>query len=268
MNIPSTKAELARLLSVSRQSLYYTPVQGKKDLLLKRKIQAVLEKHPAYGSRPIAWHLGMSRSRAQRIMQKYGLEPRIRPKNRYLGKNTKNASPEEVPNRMKGLCPVQPNAVWAGDFTHLWFHGRVVYLATVIDVFTREILAWQAGIHHTQSLVLDVLWSAKRRQRKTPQLFHTDQGSEYTSEQCLEWLIRHEVKPSWSPKGKPWNNGVQEAFFRIFKLEFGKPSQYTSLPLLLEAIGIYIRYYNTERIHSALRMPPRTFCRMKKWKRI
>lgn len=267
MTFPSSTSVLARVLSVSRQSLYYMPVREKKDLLLKRKIQAVLEKHPAYGSRPIAWHLGANRKQVQRIMRKFGLEPTIRPKNRYLGKNTKDSSIKEVPNRMKGMCPVQPNAIWAGDFTHLWFHGRVVYLATVIDVFTREILAWQAGTHHTQSLVLDVLALAKRRKRKTPQIFHTDQGSEYTSQRCLEWLVCHDVKPSWSPKGKPWNNGVQESFFKTFKLEFGKPSLHSTLPDLLEEIGTYVRYYNTERIHSALKMSPHRFARVKKWKR-
>lgn len=267
MDTPITRAELARILSVSRQSLYYTPVQEKKDLLLKKKVEAVLAKHPAYGSRTIAWHLGMSRNRVQRIMRKYGLEPKIRPKNRYLGKSSSNTVLEEAPNRLKELCPVQPNAVWAGDFTHLGFHGQVVHLATIIDVYTREILAWQAGTHHTQSLILDVLEHGKRKRRKTPQLFHTDQGSEYTSSRCLEWLMRNDVQPSWSSKGKPWQNGVQESFFRTFKLEFDKPSRHPTLPHLLEEIGKYIRYYNTERIHSALKMSPRQFFRVTKWKR-
>lgn len=262
-----SKAALARILSVSRQSLYYTPVQEKKDLLLKQQIQQTLAKHPAYGARTLAWHLGVNRKRVQRIMRKYGLAPAIRPKNRYPGKNTKDTVAEAVPNRIRHICPIQPNAVWAGDFTQLWFHGRAVHLATIIDVYTREILAWQAGTHHTQSLVLDVLEHATCRKRKTPQLFHTDQGSEYTSARCMEWLIRHEVQPSWSSRGKPWHNGVQESFFRTFKLEFGKPSKYSSLPLLVEAIGKYIKYYNAQRIHSALKMPPRDFAKARKWRR-
>jgi putative transposase len=200
-------------------------------------------------------------------MRKYGLEPKIRPKNRYPGKNTKSLSPEEAPNRLKDIKPMEPNMVWAGDFTHLWFHGRTVHLATVIDVYTREILAWQAGLHHTQSLILDVFTIAVRRRRARPLIFHSDQGSEYTSLACQEWLIEHDIKPSWSSRGKPWHNGVQESFYRTFKLEFGRPSQYGSIPTLLEAIGKQIRYYNTKRIHSALRMSPRAFCQAAKRKR-
>lgn len=268
MEIPTSKSELARVLSVSRQSLYYVPVKDKKDLALKRTIERVLVKHPAYGSRSLAWHSGINRKRIQRVMRKYGLEPRIRPKNRYRGKNTKDpTTAEEAPNRLKGLRPIQPNTIWAGDFTHLPFHGQTLHLATVIDVYTREILAWQAGTHHTQSLVLDVLEHAHRNRRTRPMFFHTDQGSEYTSMACQDWLISHEVRPSWSSRGKPWHNGIQESFFRTFKLEFGKPNQYTSVPQLIEAIGKYIRYYNTKRIHSALRMSPRDFYKTKKWKR-
>lgn len=268
MKIPLSKSALARILHVSRQGLYYRPVQEQKDLELKRKIELVWKSHPAYGSRPLSWHCGVSRKKVQRVMRKYGLEPKIKPKNRYRGKNAKDAGmSEEAPNLLKGVCPIQPNAIWSGDFTHLRFHGTTVHLATVIDVFTREILAWQAGTHHTQSLVLDVLEHAVRRQRTTPEMFHSDQGSEYTSLACQEWLMHHRVKPSWSPRGKPWHNGIQESFYRTFKLEFGKPSQYGSLPSLLEAIGKYIRYYNTKRLHRSLRMSPQDFRKAKKWKR-
>lgn len=263
-----SKAELARLLKVSRQSLYYVPKQESKDLELKQMIERISQQHPAYGSRSIAWQSGLSRKRIQRVMRKYGLEPRIKPKNRYPGKNTKNPeSLEEAPNRLKWLRPIQPDVIWAGDFTHLLFHGATIHLASIIDVYTREIIAWQAGTHHTQSLILDVLERGCRRRRKRPAVFHSDQGSEYTSLACQEWLAKHGIRPSWSSRGKPWHNGVQESFFRTFKLELGKPNRYTSLPNLLEAIALYIRYYNTKRIHSALRMSPRDFRKANKWTR-
>lgn len=268
MNFLLSKTELARSLKVSRQSLYYTPIQERKDLTLKRDIERIWQQHPAYGSRPLSWQCGISRKRIQRVMRKYGLEPRIRPRNRYPGKNTKNPeSLGEAPNRLKGLRPIQPDVIWAGDFTYLLFHGTTIHLATVIDVYTREIIAWQIGTHHTQSLILNVLERGCRRRRKTPTTFHSDQGSEYTSLACQEWLMKHGIHPSWSSRGKPWHNGVQESFFRTFKLEFGKPNRYTSLPSLLEAIALYIRYYNTKRIHSALRMSPRDFHKTNKWTR-
>lgn len=197
-------------------------------------------------------------------MRLYSIRPKILPKNKTRGKGPESVV-GEIPNRMKLVCPIQPNAIWAGDFTHIWFHGRSIYLATIIDTFTREIVAWQMGIHHTTGLVMDVLREAKRKRKTTPQIFHSDQGSEYTATPCLEWLLKEGILPSWSPKGKPWNNGTQESFFRTFKLEFGSPHEYASLETLIEAIGKYMHYYNTQRIHGRLKMPPRTF--FKKTKR-
>jgi putative transposase len=82
-----------------------------------------------------------------------------------------------------------------------------VYLATVMDSFTREVVAWQLGWHHTSQLDVDALVEAVRKRGRVPQLFHSDQGSEYTSQACVQWLVRQQILPSNSPKGKPWNNG-------------------------------------------------------------
>ena len=265
MTTTLTKTALAKSLGISRSALYYKPKRPHRDAVLRDRILHVLKDHPAYRSRSLAIHLLINRKRIQRIMRTYGIRPKIMPKNRYRGKE-KDCIIGEIPNRMKLLCPIQPNAVWAGDFTHLWFHGRAIYLATIIDVFTREIVAWQIGIHHTAGLVMDVLREAKRKRRATPQIFHSDQGSEYTSFACVEWLIREHTLPSWSPKGKPWTNGTQESFYRTFKLEFGKPHTSASLESLIEAIGKYMHYYNTKRIHSRLKMPPQQFSKTKKWR--
>ncbi len=264
MTTALSKTALARSLGLSRQALYYLPKRGAQDDRLRDRILQVLQLHRAYGSRMIALALKRNRKCIQRIMRKYGIHPTILPKNRYRGKRPETVV-GEIPNRVKHVCPTQPNVVWAGDFTRLWFRGRPLYLATIIDLHTREIVAWQTGMHHTTGLVLDVLREAYRRRRAVPQIFHSDQGSEYTALVCLEWLIREHILPSWSPKGKPWSNGTQESFFRTFKLEFGTTHGYASLDRLVEAIGTYMHYYNTKRIHSRLKMPPRAFFRAKRW---
>ncbi len=79
--------------------------------------------------------------------------------------------------------------------------------------------------------------------------------------------MKHGIKPSWSPKGKPWTNGRQESFFSSFKLEFGKPSRFKTIEDLMEGIGTYLHYYNTLRIHSALKMPPRVYDETKAWRK-
>jgi putative transposase len=250
-----SKSALARSLGVSRSSLYYQPRQQLKDLLLRDAIVETLAEHSAYGYRRIALHLHIGKNRAHRVMMKFGLAPRIRhKKRRYGGKKSISG----IPNRTQGISPIAPNVIWVGDFTELSFHGTKVYCATVIDRFTREVIAWQVGLHHTTQLILDVLEEAVRK-RGVPYLFHSDQGSEYTSHACIQWLIDRKILPSHSPKSKPWKNGHQESFYDKFKLEFGSPSRHKSIETLLEAIGRYINYYNARRIHSALKMSPHDF---------
>ena len=132
-------------------------------------------------------------------------------------------------------------------------------LTALIDTFTREIIEWQIGLYHTTALVLDVLEEAIRKRNCTPTIFHSDQGSEYASSMCIEWLVAHHINPSHSGKGKPWHNGRQESFFNSFKFKFGKTSCYATIESLIEAIGKYIHYYNTSRIHGVLKTPPREF---------
>ncbi len=251
-----SKTGLARTLGVSRGSLYYVAKKPPKDRILRDDIIATLVEHPAYGHRRIALHLGVNKKRVYRVMVAFGLKPRITQKKPRYGRKT---SVSGIPNRTQGISPIAPNVIWAGDFTELNYFGKKLYLATVIDRYTREVIAWQIGLHHTTRLILDVLEEALRKRGVAPSLFHSDQGSEYTAHVCIEWLVGHHILPSHSPKAKPWNNGHQESFYNRFKLEFGKPSRHQTIELLIEAIGRYIHYYNTRRIHSALKMPPQTF---------
>jgi putative transposase len=252
-----SKSALARSLGVSRSSLYYIPKQLKKDEAIRDLILNTLNEHPSYGHRFIALELKTSKNRIRRVMVKYGIKPRIGYKKPRYGSKTSVTT--GMPNRTKGISPIAPNVIWVGDFTYLSFHGRILYLATVMDRYTREIIAWQIGLHHTTRLILDVLEEALRKREAHPYIFHSDQGSEYTANSCIEWLVKNKIHPSHSPKGKPWNNGHQESFYAKFKMLLGKPSQYSTIELLIEEIGKKIHYYNTKRMHSALKMPPRVF---------
>ncbi len=264
MGAITSKTALAKSLGVSRSSLYYRPRRPAKDEVVREKILKTLDAHPAYGHRRIAWHLQINKKAVLRVMNLYHIKPTIIRKNRYLRAKATELIVTTTPDHLKTICPIMPNAVWVGDFTELWFHNRILFLATVLDAYTREVIGWQIGLHHTASLVIDVLKEAKRKRHATAQFFHSDQGSEYTSHACVNWLVKNSITPSNSPKGKPWRNGKQESFYGRFKLEFGTPGRFETLEQLIEAIGKYVHYYNTERIHSALRTPPRTFFETKK----
>jgi putative transposase len=149
--------------------------------------------------------------------------------------------------------------VWAGDFTYFWFIDRFWYLATVIDVHTREIVGWHVANHHTTALIMDAFQDAVRRTKTSPKYFHSDQGSEYVSGAYESLLRSHGTVPSQSSKGKPWQNGFQESFYSNFKLELGEVKWFDNVGQLIEAIHCQIVYYNNKRIHTSLKMSPVAF---------
>ena len=186
-----TKAALAKELGISRDSLYYKPKKPISDEELKQKIIAVMAEHPAYGHRRVAWALGFNKKAIIRVMNDNGLKPRIRRGWRPAKPEDLNKPETRVENVLKILCPIRPNVLWAGDFTYIWFLDRFWYVATVIDIYTREIVGWHIANHHTTSLIMDAFSDAARRTKTSPRYFHSDQGSEYVSGAYESLLAEH-----------------------------------------------------------------------------
>lgn len=258
MKTCKNKAALARKYGISRSTLYYKAKKPREDNKLREQILEVLQDHPAYGHKRIAMELGYNKKKVLRVMNIFGIKPRL-----LRGKPNKTADqgnpPTKVPNLAKTVCPIQPNALWAGDFTYLPWHGGFVYVATVLDVYTREIVGWHIGLRHTTDLVIEAFLDAHRRTGKAPQIFHSDQGSEYVSGSYEKILQNLKVMASHAKKSSPWENGYQESFYNSFKLELGDPKRFKSLGELAEAVHRQICYYNGERIHTAIKMPPIRF---------
>lgn len=251
-----SKTALAKELGISRAALYYRPKKPPSDEALKQKIEAVMAEHPAYGHRRVAVALGMNRKPVTRVMRLFGLRPRVRRGTRFTKQDDLGRADTRIPNVLKALCPIRPNVVWAGDFTYFWFMGRFWYVATVIDVFTREIVGWHVANHHTTALVMEAFRDAVRRTGKAPTWFHSDQGSEYVAGAYESLLASHGTVASQSRKSSPWQNGFQESFYSNFKLEIGDVGRFAHVGEFVEAVHQQITYYNTRRIHSALDMPP------------
>lgn len=250
------RSAYARTAKIPLSTLYHKPKRPAKDLALKSKIEAVLKRHRAYGPRTIARELGMNHKAVARIMKLFHLRPKIRRKRKRP--RNKGDTRDPCSNLLERLCPIAPDIVWAGDFTEFLFHGKRMFYATVIDNFTREILGWSLGTRHNTRLVLDALADAIVKRGKAPWIFHSDQGSEYTAHEFTAWLLSHNIRPSWSPKGKPWNNGIQESYFNTFKREFD-PNDFSIASDLFTGIAECVRDYNQDRIHGALKMPPQKF---------
>jgi putative transposase len=258
MSTAKNKAALAKKLGVSRSSLYYRPKRPKEDEQLKERILAVQTEHPAYGHKRLAMALELNKKRILRVMKKFGIRPRIL-RGKPVKRDDLGNMPTKVPNLAKTLCPIRANVLYAGDFTYIPWDNGFVYVATVLDVFTREIVGWHIGLHHTTALITEAFLDAVRRTGTAPHIFHSDQGSEYVSGSYELLLEAHGTKASQSKKSSPWENGFQESYYNNFKLEFGSAARFKDLGELVEAVHRQIYYYNTRRIHTALKMPPATY---------
>ena len=128
-----------------------------------------------------------------------------------------------------------------------------------MDLYTREIVGFNVSRFHNTELILGALNNALSKTCKLPKFHHSDQGSEYNSQQYTDILEKLKIKISMSNKSSPWENGHQESFYSGFKLDLGDVNRFDELGELIESIYKKIDYYNTNRIHTALKMSPKQF---------
>ncbi len=252
-----TKSARAKLVGVSRASLYYYHKMEDKDHALRRDIEGVLRTRAgrSYGYRRIAVALRINEKRARRVMRKFGLKPYRRRGKRYCRAKPQN---EVYPNLLQLVTPAYPGCVWVADFTHLNYRGIDVSVATVLDVYLRKIVGIAVGTKHGAPLITSAFGNALLAHGR-PAIFHSDNGSEYHAASFRMLLVNLDIAISCSKKGCPWENGYQESFYDKFKNDLGDPSRFNSLGELTAAIYETMHVYNTERIHSALKMPPHQF---------
>jgi len=250
----TSKAKMAKHLGISRSLLYYEHIQRTKDWELKTRIETVLRERPSYGHRRVALSLGANKKRILRVMRIYGLRP-------YRRRGRKHWKPRKIrifPNLLHTTMPAYEHHIWAADFTEISFHEKKVYAATVIDLYARRIVGLQIGVRKGAPLTVQALANALLHY-PPPLIFHSDNGREYEAKVFLALLDEFGIGVSRSRPGCPWENGYQESFYSQFKVDLGDPNRCSSLGELVSAIYRQIRYYNTERIHSILGMPPATY---------
>ena len=164
----------------------------------------------------------------------------------------------DYPNLLKTIAPSHPHHVWVADFTYIPYRGKFLYLATVMDVVTREIVGMGVQARHGAMLVCQALFAAVANHPR-PVIFHSDNGREYGSRVFVRALRELGIHISRSAKSSPWENGYQESFYSQFKVDLGDPERFASVGELVYEIYRLIWEYNHIRIHSALKMPPLRF---------
>lgn len=243
-------------MGVSRASLYYVPKRDKNDWNLKILIEEELRRNPSYGSRRLAQALGVNRKRAQRVMRIFGVRPYRRRGRKYRKSKVKQL----FPNLLLETMPLCANHIWATDFTELAFHGKKIYVSTIIDLFTRQLMGVHVAMRKGSALTMQTLANALFHHPR-PIIFHSDNGSEYAAKSFIGMLEDCGVAISRSKPGCPWENGYQESFYDKFKVDFGDPNRFDILGELVAEIYNTLWRYNNTRIHSALKMPPAVFAK-------
>ena len=261
------------MLGISHGSHYDPPiVRAARDQKAVETVRRVHDAHPFYGVERLAIHLGWSQDKARRIRNLAGIRiPRAGKRHKYeRGGKPEIAAPPNILHRYAALrnlarprdgmdySAMTKAEAWVQDFTYLWFEQSYYYLAVVLSHETRQVVGWRLGASHSSELTYSALLDALSK-HAAPAILHSDQGSEYLSYRHQLLCQNLEIQLSASNKSSPWQNGFMERWFGNFKREFGTLTQYKDVSHLHEAIALYIRYYNTERIHTKLRMSPAAY---------
>lgn len=188
-------------------------------------------------------------------MKIFGIKPYRRHAKKW--KKTKNIS-TVYPNLLLTNQPRHENYIWVADFTYLSHKKKTVYVATVLDLWSKKIVGLSVLTNHSVQLTINALLSAFMGNPR-PEIFHSDNGKEYDAKDFKTVLENVGIRLSRSKKGCPWENGYQESFYDKFKLELGDPNRFETLGELVSAIYETIHYYNHDRIHTALKMSPNQF---------
>lgn len=245
----------ARELQVSRQSLYYKQKKPEEDWKLKQIIEEVLREYPSYGSRRVSIHLKLNRKKVKRVMNLFG----IKAYRRRGGKWHKSKPIEhKFPNLLLTEYPTDQNKIHVTDFTLIQYKNEKIYLCTVMDLWNREVVGLSVLSNHSVELVLNAFLSSIHSHPR-PEIFHSDNGSEYDSKAFVQTLIELNIKISRSKPGCPWENGYQESFYSQFKVDLGDPNRFESKGELIYNIYHQVYIYNHKRIHTALKMSPIEF---------
>jgi putative transposase len=234
---------LCQLLDVPRSSYYYRP-RERADVALRQAIEAIAAEFPTYGSRRITQQL--RRPPYQLVVNLK--RPLKRRKQRTT--NSRHGYPR-FPNLVMELNIAYPNQVWVSDISYVHLRQDFIYLAVIMDVFTRAIRGWHLHRWLDQTLTLTALRRALASQ--APAIHHSDQGIQYAAQEYIDLLRRHDVQISMADKGEAWQNGYAERVIRTIKEEEVYLSDYHDFADAYAQIGQFIEHvYQHKRIHSAL----------------
>jgi putative transposase len=251
-----------KLLNISKTAFYYTKkdyFKTKEGLSVLNEIDKIYTDFPYYGTRRMKEALkdkgiDIGRKLIKRAYEALNIEA-LYPKKRTTHINNLNYKYPYLLNEFKNeanqVVINKPNKVWSGDITYIRLKNGYAYLAVIIDWHTRKILSWKLSNTIDVRLTTSVLKEALSKYPK-PQIFNSDQGSQYTAKEHIEILKQNDISISMDAKGRSIDNIIVERFFRSLKYEEVYLKSYINLKEASNEIGKYINTYNSKRFHSSI----------------
>ena len=245
---------MCEVLEYGRSTLYYQPSEPADETEIKAAIVEVAGRFPKYGYRRITEQLKreghlVNHKRIARLMGELNLCGKV-PKQR---RRTTNSNHEfgRYPNLVSGLMIDHPDQVWVGDITYIRLQQEFVYLAVLMDVFTRRIRGWHLSRSMEVSLTIRAL--KKGLEQHQPEIHHSDQGVQYAANEYVEILKGVGARMSMAAVGEAWQNGYAERLMRTIKVEEVDLSEYRNFAEAREQIGEFLdEVYSKKRIHSSI----------------
>jgi len=259
---------LCQMTGISRAGYYrwrMPPPTFPVEMELRDQMQQVALEFPAYGYRRITFELNrrgfaVNHKRVLRLMRQDNLLC-LRHKSFVVTTDSRHHLPV-YPNLARAIAPDGVNQLWRADITYIRLRNEFVYLAVVLDAYSRRVIGWALGRTLEAGLAVSALAMALRQRRPASGLVHhSDRGVQYASYEYTDLLKRHDVQISMSRKGNPYDNAACESFMKTLKYEEVYRSEYRDLADAYAQIGEFLeRVYNRQRLHSALGyVPPAEF---------
>ncbi len=245
-------------------SYYYQPkvdplTRASEDADLKQMIETVHEDFPYYGYRRIHEHILkttgeiINEKKIRRVMKKFNLRPRTKIKFKVA---TTDSNHEEriYPNHIQGMMLNGPDQVWGADITYVRIRTGFLYLAVIMDLYTRRIVGWAISTSLHNGLCIEALEMAIAKGKpKRGLIHHSDRGVQYASKAYIDLLKKHGIIPSMSAKGNPYDNAFLESLMKTIKHDEIHLKEYETMTDVLENLPKFIEdVYNMKRLHSGI----------------